>query len=128
MLWVVVLVIVLVVCLLVLQSKYQAEKREALLPNGGTVEVLVHREGVYPQTGPAFGLGGAFPMLVSALRNRGKRWAWAVTVRKQTAGVGMGYGSAIIHEVFPEQEVARNRAAQLATELSAGSVDLPLRD
>ena len=105
------------------RHSHRISKRTAPIPDGGTVEVLVHREGFYPQTG--LGGGGVLLILFSVIRNRGRKWSWAVSVRKQVRGIRWGYGPLLLHEVFPDPQEARRRADILAGELASGSVTLP---
>lgn len=123
--WIIVVLVLLAGLIYWFQLHFAAEKQVALTPGGREFDVLVHREGVYPQTRSdvLLGLTTVLPALFSVIRNRGKRWSWAVTVRKRTAAVGLGYGPPVAHEVFDDLEVARRRADLLAQEIAEGRVD-----
>ena len=123
--WIIVLLVLLTALIYWFQLRFAAEKQVAIAPGGKEFDVLVHREGVYPQTRSDvfLGLTTVLPALFSVVRNRGRRWSWAVTVRKRTAGVGLGYGPLVTHEVFDDLEVARRRAQLLTQDIAAGTVD-----
>lgn len=123
--WIAILLVVaVVIAFFVCNIRFAAEKSAAPLPEGGTVEVLVHRSGVDPQVHHLFGLGTMSTVAIAYVRKRGRPWQWAVTVRKQTPVVNYGYGPPLIREVFPDLEVARRRAALLLDELTTGALRL----
>jgi len=79
--------------------KYAVERSVVSSSARGLVEVLIHRQGIFLMT-RGDQLWGAFtmwPLLFTVLRNRGREWQWAVTVREVSLGVGVD--PPIYHEV-----------------------------
>jgi hypothetical protein len=102
-----------------LSIRYAAERTKATAPDGGTFDVLVHRDGVMLYTGKAaaVNLYGILPTLVAALRRwRRGPWRWAVTVRQSPFA---GYKD-LLHERFDEPDAARRSATELIQLIADG--------
>jgi len=101
-------------------AKYAVERSVVSSSTRGTVEVLVHRQGIFLMTrGDQF--WGAFtlwPLLFTVLRNRGREWQWAVTVREVSLGVGVN--PPIYHEVCGSHDAADQRSDELIREIPNG--------
>lgn len=101
-------------------SKYSVERR--VVPNSarGAVEVLVHREGIFLMTkaDQAWGAFTLWPLSFTILRNRGREWQWAVTVRGVSLGVGVN--PPLYHEVCGPHAAAEDRSAELITQIANG--------
>jgi len=110
-----------------LELRTAADLLVATSPSGKAFEVLVHRDGVYPHTRSdvVLGLTTIWATLYLYARNRGRPWSYAVTVRKKTSGLGLGFGPPVIREVFPDRQLAELEAEHLVLQLSSGTIDLP---
>ena len=101
-------------------SKYSVERRVILSSAHGTVEVLVHRQGIFLMTkaDQAWGVFTLWPLLFTVLRNRGRDWQWAVTVRVVSLGVGVH--PPLYHEVCGPHAIAESRSDELIAQVAAG--------
>ncbi len=101
-------------------SKYAMEPLVVTGRTRGTLEVLVHRQGIYLMTrGDQF--WGAFtlwPLMFSVLWNRGREWRWAVTVREVSLGVGVE--PPMYHEVCGSHDAAEKRSVELIGGIRGG--------
>ena len=116
MIWAVIIPVALLIWFTtIVEIAYSAKRRVVRLPSGEKIEVLLHREGVFLETrGEALAnLYTAIPMMVKIvrhrLRNRGKAWVWAVTVR----GVSLWARPLLIHEVHLDRGDAQASADRL---------------
>jgi hypothetical protein len=103
-----------------LAMRYAVERTRITRPRGPAYDILVHRDGVTLFTGDEAFLTGSdviFPTFVALFRRwRRGPWEWAVTVRQSPF---MGHID-LLHEVYPDEAAARDRAYELATLVARG--------